>query len=108
MQLQLSLILNEIHKFRFLNSFCNCIQHKICKAFIKLFKLIEVSMNVVAAWRSAFKTVSHFFVYRYLRSLQFIDTQEKKTSMTKDLRNKEHRITLGFSSLDAPCADAYS
>ena len=51
MQLQLSLILNNSHKFRFLNFFffCNCIQHKICKAFIELFKLIEVSMNVVAA-----------------------------------------------------------
>ena len=40
--------------------------------------------------------------------LQFIDTQEKKTSVTEDLRNKEHRITLGFSSLDAPCTHAYS
>ena len=44
----------------------------------------------------------------YSLQLQFIDTQEKKTSITKNLRNKEHRTTLGFSSLDAPCTHAYS
>ena len=30
-----------------------------------------------------------------------------KTSMTEDLKNKEHRVTLGFSSEDAPCTLAY-
>ena len=49
MQLQLSLILNNSYKFKFLNFFCNCVQHKICNALMKLFKLIEISMNVVAA-----------------------------------------------------------
>ena len=39
--------------------------------------------------------------------LQFIDTQEKKTSITEDLKNKEHRITLRFSSLDAPFTHVY-
>ena len=48
-KLQLSLILNNSHKFKFLNFFCNCNQHKSCNALMKLFKLIEVSMNVVAA-----------------------------------------------------------
>ena len=43
-----------------------------------------------------------------IHNLQFIDNQEKKTSIATDLRNKEHRITLGFSSLDAPCTHAYS
>ena len=48
-------------------------------------------------------------VYSYtVIVLLFIDTQEKKTNITQGLRNEEHRITLGFFSLDAPCAHACS